>query len=157
MQTLLLIRHAIAEDRETWPGEDDAQRPLTKAGRRQARRIADIVREMIADLDDAGRGIVALRSSPVLRCVDTIAPLAKKVGVPIKIDAGLMEGREIKPPAACEAGISILCAHGDNIPWLLQELRIDWDGRCKKGSIWRVERDARGRVMRAEYKAVAKD
>jgi broad specificity phosphatase PhoE len=157
MQTLLLIRHAVAEDRETWQGDDDAQRPLTKAGRRQARRIAGIVRKMIEDLDDAGRGIVALRSSPVLRCVDTIAPLAKKVGVPIKIDAGLMEGREIKPPSPREAGVHILSAHGDNIPWLLQKLRVDWDGRCKKGSIWLIGRDARGRVMRAEYKAVAKD
>ena len=46
---------------------------------------------------------------------------------------------------------SLLCAHGDNIPWLLDELGIDWNGKCKKGSIWMIQRDGRGAVKEAKY------
>lgn len=31
---LILVRHAKAEDREKWVGEDDLKRPLTKKGKK---------------------------------------------------------------------------------------------------------------------------
>jgi len=156
MQILVLIRHAIAEDRETWHGSDDAKRPLTDAGRTQAQHIAKLVMKKVESLD-RGAAIVSLRSSPATRCVDTVTPLSKKAGVAIDLDKGLMEGSEIKPPSPREDGVHILCAHGDNIPWLLDELKIDWDDRCKKGSVWVIERDGRGRVTQAKYSATLKD
>lgn len=155
MQTLVLIRHAVAEEREQWRGDDDAQRPLTDAGRTQAERIAKVVMRMVDGLErDAA--IVSLRSSPALRCIDTVRPLAKRSGVALDIDPGLMEGKDIKPPSPREDGVHIICAHGDNIPWLLDDLHIDWKQQCKKGSIWRIERDGRGLVLGAQYEAVAK-
>ncbi len=156
MQMLVLIRHAQAEEREQWRGTDDAQRPLTDAGRRQADRIAKVVMNMVDELDrDAA--IVSLRSSPALRCIDTVRPLAKRSGVALDVDANLMESRDIKPPSPRDDGVHIICAHGDNIPWLLDDLHIDWKQQCKKGSIWCIARDGRGKVISARYLAVAKD
>lgn len=156
MQTLVLIRHAVAEERETWTGSDDAKRPLTEAGRRQAERIAREVMKM-AEAMERDAAIVSLRSSPALRCVDTVRPLAKRAGLALDVDANLMEGRTIGPPPPREQGMHILCAHGDNIPWLLDELKIEWNGRCKKGSIWVIERDGRGKVLASRYQSVTKD
>ncbi len=156
MQMLVLIRHAIAEERETWQGGDDAKRPLTDAGRKQAQHIAKAVMKKVETLD-RGAAIVSLRSSPAQRCIDTVLPLSKKAGVAIDIDKGLMEGSEIKPPSPRADGVHIICAHGDNIPWLLDDLKIDWDDRCKKGSVWMIERDGRGRVVQAKYSTAPKD
>lgn len=156
MQMLVLIRHAVAEERENWRGPDDAQRPLTDAGRKQAERIAKAVMNMVDELDrDAA--IVSLRSSPALRCIDTVRPLARRSGVALDIDANLMEGLDIKPPSPREEGVHIICAHGDNIPWLLDDLHIDWKQQCKKGSLWFIERDGRGRVISARHQTIAKD
>jgi hypothetical protein len=44
----------------------------------------------------------------------------------------------------------VLCAHGDNIPQLLQSLGLA-GSPCRKGSIWVIERDGTGKVRRADY------
>jgi phosphohistidine phosphatase SixA len=169
MQTLILIRHAIAEDRDTWNGDDDGQRPLTKEGRKQAKRIAKVVMKTLKQIarerkknkeDERSKkdfAIVSLRSSPSLRCIETVEPLAERADVKIDVDRRLLEGRAIKPPSPRVAGAHILCAHGDNIPWLLDELKINWNGRCKKGSIWFIQRDAQGKVLKARYESVKGD
>jgi phosphohistidine phosphatase len=50
---LLVIRHAIAEDRETFAaaGRDDALRPLTEQGRRKMRRAARGLRRLVPTID----------------------------------------------------------------------------------------------------------
>ncbi len=40
---LILVRHAKAENREKWVGEDDMKRPLTKKGVKQAKKIAKYI------------------------------------------------------------------------------------------------------------------
>ena len=155
MQVLVLIRHALAAEREEWRG-DDAARPLTEAGVRQARRIAKSVKKMI-DALDRDVAVASLRSSPATRCAKTVEPLAEAIGVELEIDRRLMEGSTIAPPSPREEGVHIICAHGDNIPWLLDDLKIDWKQQCKKGSIWTIERDGRGKVIAARYETVAKD
>jgi 8-oxo-(d)GTP phosphatase len=151
MHMLALVRHAIAEDRQGWRG-DDARRPLTARGRTQSLRLADLLERMLD-----GVTLVALRSSPALRCVQTLEPLAERVGAALEIDQGLMEGRKVSAPSPREDGAFVLCAHGDNIPWLLEDLGIDWDGRCKKGSVWVVQRDGRGKVTESAYHALPKE
>ena len=63
---LLVIRHAIAEDREAHAasGHDDALRPLTEQGARKMKRGARGLRQIVPSLD-------ALVSSPYTRAVDT--------------------------------------------------------------------------------------
>jgi 8-oxo-dGTP diphosphatase len=155
MQVLLLIRHAAAADREDWRGED-ALRPLTDAGCRQATRLVRAVKHVLAEL---GRNcaVASLRTSPAVRCIKTVEPLANALGVELQNDAGLFEGSEIVPPSPRHDGIHIICAHGDNIPWLLDAMKIDWDGRCKKGSMWVIQRDGRGRVTGFSYHTIRKD
>ena len=63
---LLVIRHAIAEDRERFAasGRDDSERPLTTEGRQKMRRGATGLRRMVARID-------VLASSPYVRAMQT--------------------------------------------------------------------------------------
>jgi phosphohistidine phosphatase len=63
---LLVIRHAIAEDRETFAatGRDDASRPLTDEGRRKMRRGARGLHQLVGTID-------VLASSPLTRALET--------------------------------------------------------------------------------------
>jgi len=140
-QTLLLIRHAKAENREKWLG-DDWVRPLKKRGRRQADALAEMAEHW---------QITTLRTSPALRCVQTVEPLATRTGLRMEVDESIAEGRPIRLPS--EKGVHAICAHGDNIPLLLGRLGVDWD-RCQTGSIWKVALCDAGRVLHASYMRV---
>jgi phosphohistidine phosphatase len=72
---LLVIRHAIAEDREAFAksGRDDDQRPLTQAGRGKMRRGARGLRTV------AGRAPI-LASSPLVRARQTAEIVAPELG-----------------------------------------------------------------------------
>jgi 8-oxo-(d)GTP phosphatase len=140
MQTVLLIRHARATEREDWRGEDRL-RPLTTAGRRQAVAIANELGES---------KIEQIRSSPALRCMETVQPLAQRAGVKMNVDDRLSEGSTIALPPKSRAGLHVLCAHGDNIPALLETLGINCHD-CKKGSIWLLKRDGRGAIVETAY------
>src|SRR5436190_23520672 len=75
MQTILLIRHASAKDREKWSQEDQL-RPLTPAGHRQAQAIAEELAQV---------KIKQIRSSPAVRCVQTVEPLASRAKMTMQI------------------------------------------------------------------------
>jgi phosphohistidine phosphatase len=68
---LLVIRHAIAQTREEFAGDDDALRPLTKEGRRQMQRVAKRLRRVVGELDVLG-------SSPLLRAMQTADIVAEE-------------------------------------------------------------------------------
>lgn len=78
MTTLYYIRHAEPDH----ANKDGFARPLTKKGQADALRIA----EMLADVDFA-----AVYSSPAKRAVDTVVPLAAKMGKPIVTNSAFME------------------------------------------------------------------
>jgi len=63
---LLIVRHAIAEDREVFAatGRDDAQRPLTAEGIRKMKRTARGLHEVVPSID-------LLVSSPFTRANET--------------------------------------------------------------------------------------
>ena len=108
MSTIHLIRHAKAKNRLTWE-EPDHLRPLTKRGRREALAIA-------ARLGD--EPLSRLVSSPSVRCLQTLEPLALALDPPIETTDVLAEGADGesaadlllslagKDPIAC-------CTHGD--------------------------------------------
>ena len=62
-----MVRHAKAGSRSHWTG-DDRLRPLGKKGFKQADRLVSILEPF---------PISALFSSPFLRCVQTVEPLAR--------------------------------------------------------------------------------
>ena len=104
--TLLLIRHASAGDRDEWVG-DDLPRPLDARGRGQASRLA----ELVGDYE-----IARVLSSPAVRCVQTVEPLARSRGLDIEVHEEL--GEEQQGEAGAELVRSLvgehaaLCVHG---------------------------------------------
>jgi phosphohistidine phosphatase SixA len=136
--TIILLRHAQAGSRSSWRG-DDLLRPLTKDGRRQA---ADLV-EVLSAIP-----IESIRSSPYLRCMETVAPIAARLGLPVVSDASLAEGHTMAGLDVVRSLVGdsvVLCSHGDLIPHILNAL-VTSDGidlgrspRCQKGSIWLLE------------------
>ena len=81
---MLVIRHASAGDREEWEG-DDRLRPLDAKGFAQAARLAQL-------LD--GYEISRVLSSPALRCVQTVEPLAHERGLEVQGRDELTEERQ---------------------------------------------------------------
>ena len=66
LMAVLVVRHAKAGDRSSWPGAD-RDRPLSGKGRRQAEALVDTLSDWKP---------VRILSSPFARCVQTVEPLA---------------------------------------------------------------------------------
>ena len=79
MAKLYLVRHAKAGERRLWTA-DDLDRPLSKKGWKQA----DLVGKRLAKL-----GPSTLLSSAYVRCIQTLEPLAERIGQPVEIDERL--------------------------------------------------------------------
>jgi len=84
MANLLLIRHGQIKANKLghWHGSTDS--PLTRHGRRQARRTAGHVRASFAPLQ-------AIYSSPLKRCRHTAEAIAAATGLEVQIHDGLRE------------------------------------------------------------------
>jgi phosphohistidine phosphatase len=82
---LLVIRHGIAEDRETFAatGKDDRLRPLTAEGRRK-------LRQAVRGVHAAVRGVELVASSPLVRAVQTARIVARAYELPI-VEIGELE------------------------------------------------------------------
>lgn len=138
--TLHLVRHGAAGNRERWERPDE-ERPLTAKGRGQAAAVAAALGPLRPE---------RILSSPYLRCIETVEPLAHSLDLGIKAHAALAEGAnrgEISRLLDDVAGTTaVLCSHGDVIPTTLDmlrsmgvELRSPYE--CKKGSTWTVGHD----------------
>jgi broad specificity phosphatase PhoE len=141
---IYVVRHAHAGSRSAWEG-DDAERPLSKKGHRQAATIAD---HLVDVLPAPGSKTIRLVSSPAVRCQQTLGPLARRLGLQILQDVRLAEGRSgydalelIDELRRHGPRTAVLSSHGDVIPELLGLLKIDgatfhdpftWP----KGSVW---------------------
>jgi phosphohistidine phosphatase SixA/8-oxo-dGTP pyrophosphatase MutT (NUDIX family) len=144
-----LIRHAKAGDRGAWIGHD-RERPLSKAGRRQAKALA----RMLAD-----RPVDRILSSPAVRCTETVRPLSEKRGRPVEAREDLFEGASLSGMLdlldELRSTPAVLCGHGDLIPATIKELEargadLGTTEGWKKGSTWVLERDG-GLIVRATY------
>ncbi len=119
--TLLLIRHASAGDAGQWQG-DDRLRPLDAKGRHQAEALVTLLAEF--DLD-------RIVSSPYLRCVQTVEPLARSRELESELDNALGADHLDDVPSVLErlrGQDAAVCTHGD-LPWLGSR-------SFKKGSVW---------------------
>lgn len=85
-----VLRHA-----EAAPGHPDELRPLTPAGREQARAVA----QRLADQE-----LSAVLTSPLLRARETAARVARAAGLPVEVEERLAPGADAEAVRAAVAG-----------------------------------------------------
>jgi broad specificity phosphatase PhoE len=120
--SILLVRHATAGKRKQWRG-DDRLRPLDERGREQAAGL----HAALGDYE-----VKAIYSSPYVRCVQTVEPLATELGLEVQEREELAEGARRTAVLGLATGEDnpgtvVLCTHGDVVNDLLGE-------ETKKGS-----------------------
>jgi 8-oxo-dGTP diphosphatase len=150
--SVLLVRHARAGNRKYWKGPD-IERPLSKKGRHQAEGLVDMLSRY---------RVKGIYSSPYVRCVQTVEPLAEKLKLGVEQYLELTEGSPADEVVALlrQAGgkTEVWCTHGDIVPIVLDAI-VEQDGvklkkrekRYPKGSFWELEQDDDGRVTSATY------
>jgi broad specificity phosphatase PhoE len=140
---LYVVRHADAGARGR-DDEPDELRRLSERGHRQAEALADRL---------ADTGIERLIASPFARCIDTLAPLAKHLGLDVEPDQRLAEGMgfvgALELAEELRGSTGVLCSHGDVIPDLLEALlrrgtKLKDHPRWQKASTWVFTRDGDG-------------
>jgi 8-oxo-dGTP diphosphatase len=150
---VLLVRHGHAGTKEGWTG-DDRLRPLDARGRRQAAHLSGVI---------APLGPTRIVSSPYLRCLETMEPLAGAVGATVERDEALT------PDAAARAVVLVrrlsrsassdgvvLCTHGEVMGEVLAVLVAEDGVRLRrrapglKGCTWVIEFE-QGRAVKATY------
>jgi len=153
--TLYIVRHAHAGSRRSWDA-DDAQRPLSDRGQRQAEHVVKLLGD---------EPVALVLSSPAVRCVQTVVPLAEHRGLTVHDDPLLFEGSDagkavlhLLAQARATDGDVVACSHGDLIPRALGLLVGDGmeivgdegPALSKKGSTWAIE-VSKGRARRGRY------
>lgn len=150
LRTFYVVRHAKAGDREEWTG-DDRLRPLTKKGQKQAKDLVGVFLRLT---------VSAIYSSPYLRCVQTVEPLAKERRLTVKQSPSLEEGHGLEGLTEFLGDRSlddvVLCTHGDIVFELVEDLVARevikaGDGGYAKGSTWVLDVDDHGVPERARY------
>ena len=143
--TSYLVRHAKAGSRERWTAPD-RERPLTDAGKQQAVALIELI----------GARVRCVKSSPYLRCTETVAPLATALGLQVEEENRLAEGAG-PDWAMGELAIvgSVLCTHGDvmaKLVHVLSEQRVPMQGGLQwaKAATWAFE-IAGGRIVAGRY------
>jgi 8-oxo-dGTP diphosphatase len=103
---MLLVRHAWAGDSAAWTA-DDRVRPLDERGLRQAAALVDAL---------AGYEVRRIVSSPYLRCVQTVEPLAAARGLEVELRSELGEDRDAVDGRAFLLELDgepvVACVHG---------------------------------------------
>jgi 8-oxo-(d)GTP phosphatase len=125
---MLLLRHASAGARLSSPGIDRF-RPLDDAGRA-------VSRQLVWHLAD--REITRIVSSPIVRCVESVVPIAGSRRI-------VVENRwELEPDRALDDLMTLLvelpdstlvCTHRE-----VFEKLFGWDVTCEKGAAWVASR-----------------
>jgi len=135
---IYLVRHAKAGERRMWTG-DDLERPLSKSGWKQAHALGKRLSK---------KGVGQLVSSPYVRCIQTLEPLAIAVGSTVETDDRLLEDAAFEGVldliAEVENG-AVLCSHGDVIPATVQALvrrgmQLKTEPDWRKASVWILRR-----------------
>jgi broad specificity phosphatase PhoE len=147
--SLFLIRHSEAGERDRWDGAD-ALRPLTPLGLTQAQALVPRFR---------GITFTRLVSSPAVRCLQTLEPLATDRHLAIEPAEDLAEGTPAERALALVVGLAdapaALCSHGDVIQAAIRSLiaigtPVDGKVGFAKGSVWEL-RMHRGAVAGVRY------
>jgi phosphohistidine phosphatase SixA len=149
MGTFYVVRHAKAGSRSHWTG-DDRLRPLSKKGFKQAGALVEQLQPF---------PVSAIFSSPFLRCVQTVEPMARAHGIEIEQSPSLAEGHGLAGAMGYMGDPKLdhvlLSTHGDVVWELVEELvKVHvikpGEGGFQKGSTWVVVMDG-GSPVRARY------
>lgn len=145
---LILWRHAEAVD--ATDGQADLQRCLTGRGEKQARRIADWLRQRQPKQ-------LRILSSPAARCRQTASALALPFDIDAKLGvtaeaADLIRAANWPDGGGKSGGAVLLIGHqptlGRLAAWLLSGQEADWE--IKKGALWwfsNRDRDGKARTL----------
>jgi phosphohistidine phosphatase len=132
---LYLLRHADAGDPAAWKG-DDADRPLSDKGEKQARAIGRM-------LAKAGFKPDAIVSSPKVRALKTAEIFGHAVGVAVDVDdrlAGLEDLDELGDVVLAHGGSKVVVVgHDPDFSELAAELIGVARLPVKKGAIVRID------------------
>ncbi len=140
VERLLLLRHARAGTKIPDPVQD-FDRGLDTDGEAIAARLpAAVVHHLVPS---------EILSSPYRRCVDTVRPLAKTLGLTIVEDArlaGRCSGPELRDILQQLPANAVVCTHGEII-----EKVFDDPVSCAKGAFWIIERRTGSQLVPALY------
>ncbi len=107
--TSVLVRHASAGHRLDWE-HDDRLRPVDARGRRQSADLVELLRPL---------GLRRILSSPYVRCVQTVEPLAAALGLEVELDERLEEGKGGAAAELLREDGVVCCTHGDIVEALV--------------------------------------
>jgi 8-oxo-(d)GTP phosphatase len=120
----ILLRHASAGRKNSWPG-DDRRRPLDERGRAEARALAGLLACF------APRRVI---SSATERCLATVRPYAEQAGLAIEAERAFTVGngqggaaRARMAELIARPSPMVICGHRENLPVLLGEALADLD------------------------------
>lgn len=141
LRVTYLVRHAHAGVRRQ--RDDDVKRSLSEIGHCQALDIGQL-------LAPTTTGTIV--SSPLRRCIDTVAPSARRLGRGIETSVHLCEGGDtasMRRLLDTIADRSVVCTHGENLTELISDLAYDGVAipepiEFEKGAIWSLVRSANG-------------
>lgn len=148
---VILVRHARAGKRREWAG-DDLLRPLDEVGRDQADQLAVLLACFAPD---------RIISADPLRCVQTVQPLAQRVGQQVQVesvysDATYENSREdtlaaMQTLLARPGQTTVVCSQGITIPALVQTLAPGVrHPDTRKGAAWAISA-VDGEAVAADY------
>jgi phosphohistidine phosphatase SixA len=114
--TLLLLRHTHAGERDAWAG-DDRHRPVSERGARQAEALVHQL---------STYPIERVLTSPYVRCVQSVEPLAAARGLEVEEEDVLAEGAPFDLVQRLLQRVAgedvVLCSHGDVIGAIVSDL-----------------------------------
>ena len=148
--TIYLVRHAKAGERNAWTGDDEL-RPLSGRGHMQARGLIDVLEHAQFE---------RVLSSPYVRCMETVVPIAADRRMAVEPADELAEGASLREALSLvhkhAEGGAVMCTHGDVMPMLLERFAkkgvdVGAAPQWPKGCVWVLETDAAGEVCSAEY------
>jgi len=139
---VLLVRHGHAGTKRHWEG-DDSFRPLNEQGLAEATALADLIASFTP---------VRIVSSPFLRCVQSVSPLAHAFELQVERSQSLVpEGGDAATSLALGVtsdtmGAVVLCTHGE----VIRDVQANLGRGCldsfgpdrprEKASVWVLER-----------------
>ena len=147
----MLVRHGHAGSKASWTA-DDLLRPLSALGLTQAAALVPVI---------SAFELARIISSPMLRCLQTVGPLASATGLRIERsdwllpDAGSEAASLIRQLASSAKSI-VLCTHGEAIEDVQRHLGTRAPANFRnapireKGSVWVLSGNSRG-ITRAQY------
>ena len=155
---IILVRHGQAQSKQGWGGQD-AIRALVARGRRQADRLGTVI---------GGGPPSRVISSPAVRCIQTVQPLADKFNLALELsdqlstDAGWLALELCRRLLSSETDEStvVLCTHREVLVEVLPKLSKEFGRKLThrppgaKGGVW-ILRFRAGKLAKIQYRPPA--